>query len=230
MLDLFLPPRCALCQDLLSSSHQPWLCRECRPRIRSWQGPACSRCREPFQKSSKTPRRCGRCLKGGMYDQLHHFGLYEEALAKLIQRFKFGKKLHLGPVLGTLLASHAQRHLSRVQYDCMLPVPIHRTTLARRGFNQSQELARHVRKSLGIALDAQGLEKVKLTREQARLSRSDRETNLHGVFRSTRSFHGESCLLIDDVYTSGATAETCARALKEAGALRVDVLTVARTI
>ncbi len=230
MLNLFLPPRCVLCKDTLPSSQQPWICRDCRPKIRSWQGPACSRCREPFERASAAPRRCGRCLQGGSYDRLHTFGIYEAPLAQLIQKFKFGKKLHLGPVLGTFLASHAQRHLSRAHYDCIVPVPIHRQTLARRGFNQAQELARHIHRVLEVAQDIDGLEKIQLTREQARLSRQDREQNLDGVFRSTRSFHGESCLLVDDVFTSGATAETCARTLKAAGALRVDVLTVARTV
>jgi ComF family protein len=148
----------------------------------------------------------------------------------MIQKFKFGKHLIVAPVLGNLLASHAQRHLSVRHYDRVIPVPVHRRSLQKRGFNHAQQLSRYIRDILGISRDCTGLWKQRYTMDQARLSIKQREQNLIGAFQTRRSYHGESCLLVDDVLTTGTTAEQCAKALKAAGALRVDVLTVARTV
>jgi ComF family protein len=238
MLDLLLPPRCALCDTNLFSAKQPLLCRDCRPTIPQLQGPVCKRCLQPFvsaqgrpfEVDNSNPKLCGRCLNSGHYDQLYSFGVYKDGLAELIQKLKFGKNLTMAPVLGSLLASHAKRHLLNNHYDRVLAIPVHKRSLRKRGFNQAQLLSRYVRDALKISRDSTGLSKKRHTKDQARLSIRQREQNLIGAFSAKRSYHGESCLLVDDVYTTGATAENCARTLKSAGALKVDVLTLARTV
>lgn len=238
MLDLLFPPRCTLCHKGLTSSAQPHLCRTCRRRILSLRKPCCDRCLQPFTSApdqAETDRKhrthlCGRCMGATCHDQLYACGLYDDALADLIQGLKFGKQLSLAPVLGALLVEHTQKELASSRYDCIVPVPIHWRSLIMRGFNHAEQLAHHVATALDRPCDRLGLRKPQVTPEQAHLSMKQRQKNLRHAFRTARSYHGESCLLVDDVYTTGATAENCARVLKGAGALRVDVLTVARTI
>lgn len=230
MLELFWQPRCVLCKAKLFSPKQPLLCRYCHLTIRRLQGPACHRCLHPLEMNNGVPQLCGRCLKLGYFDRLYSFGAYEGALMTLIRRLKFGKNLNVAPVMGSLLASHVKRHLINNHYDCIIPVPLHRKSLRKRGFNHAQQLSRYIRNTLDVPCDLTGLVKHRYTQEQARLTIRQREKNLSGAFKTNRSYHGESCLLIDDVYTTGATAETCARELKAAGALKVDVLTLARTV
>ena len=230
MLKIILPPRCVLCSISLNSVKQPLLCTSCRHRMHSIPQPACKRCLKPFESKQVRPHLCSRCMDSRYFDTLYAFGTYEDGLVELIHDLKFGKHLETVPVLGSLLAGHALRTLKKRHYDCVIPVPVHRRSLMKRGFNHAQQLSRYVRSALKTRRDCFGLVKLRRTPEQAQLNGKERLDNLTHAFYTKRSYHGESCLLVDDVFTTGATAENCARALKAAGALRVDVLTLARTV
>lgn len=112
--------------------------------------------------------------------------------------------------------------------DALVPVPLSIEGLRQRGFNQSLLLAHHVSKKTGVALEMDGLVKVRDTHPQIGLSAKERAANLRGAFRAARDFRGERVVLVDDVMTTGATAAACARQLLKAGAADVVVLTLAR--
>jgi ComF family protein len=152
---------------------------------------------------------------------------YRFPVDRLVQRFKFSGDLAIGRWLALRLAARA-RHEAHPQL--LIPVPLTRARLRSRGFNQSVEIARAVSKQLRIPAAMRLLERTRDAPPQAGLSRRARRANLRGAFRCRRGvLAGRHVVLIDDVVTTGATADAAARALKRAGAARVDVWAIART-
>jgi len=152
---------------------------------------------------------------------------YRFPVDRLVQRFKFGGDLAVGKWLALQLAMRARR-VARPQV--LVPVPLTRARLRMRGFNQSVEIARAVARALRIPAAMRVLERTRDAPPQAGLTRRARRANLRGAFRCRRgALAGRHVALIDDVVTTGATAEAAARALKRAGAVRVDVWAIART-
>jgi ComF family protein len=158
-------------------------------------------------------------------------------LRELVLGFKFGGRLGQGRLLAGFLAEAWQRAAARPgpggmdagRPDCLVPVPLHPRRLAWRGFNQSLELARFLGREMGRPVCVRGLARVRYTTPQSQLPGSQRLTNLVGAFAADRELVADRhVLLIDDVMTTGATVDTAARALRLAGAARVDVAVVAR--
>ena len=123
----------------------------------------------------------------------------------------------------------AARARALARPDCIVPVPLARARLRERGFNQSAEIARRIARHVGVRLVPAGVEKLRDTPLQQGLSRRDRRANLRGAFRCTRSFEGLHVALVDDVVTTGTTADVIARELRHAGAARISVWALART-
>jgi ComF family protein len=146
----------------------------------------------------------------------------------LCRQLKLSGKLSCTRSLGSLLLTELNKIPQRTSYDIIIPVPSTNKTLRQRGYNQALELSRYIARKSPLSIDRTSLKKIRHTPDQHEVNGSKRHENLLGAFQTKRSFHGETCLLVDDIYTSGATAEACALSLKKAGALHVDVLTVAR--
>ena len=186
----------------------------------------CSSCRTPFQNSFPLDAsgRCALC-RGGLrgFDAAYSFGAYEGVLRELIHLYKYGKIRTLAQPLSALLVRALPRDEA---FDAMVPVPLYWRRRLRRGFNQAELLARGVALRTGIPVST-ALGRVRPTPAQAGLSNSARRQNMSQAFRA-RNVKGKRILLIDDVMTTGATAAACAIALKQAGARRVALLTVAR--
>ena len=165
------------------------------------------------------------------FDRARSLGAYAGALRDAVCALKFSRRTMVARTLGGWLARYGPGLLGTRQYDCMLPVPLHVDRLRQRGFNQAVLLARQVSRALGIELDRRSLQRIHPTPPQARLAARFRAGNVRKAFVvSTPRIAGQRVLLIDDVYTSGATADACAATLKRAGATVVDVLTVARAV
>jgi ComF family protein len=149
-----------------------------------------------------------------------------------VSRFKFGGVARLAGPLGTLLVEHVDPAFPFSDLDLVVPVPLHPRRLRERGFNQSLLLARQVSKRQSIPLDFTSLQRVRQTAPQTRLSGPERRKNVRGAFRVTapESVAGRRVLLVDDVFTTGATIQECTESLLEAGAKEVCVLTLARVI
>jgi competence protein ComFC len=186
----------------------------------------CTSCRTPFQNSFPLDAagRCALC-RGGLrgFDAAYSFGAYEGVLRELIHLYKYGRVRTLAPPLSALLARALPRDEA---FDATVPVPLYWRRRLQRGFNQAELLARGLSRRTGIPV-VKALGRVRPTPTQAGLSNSSRRQNVARAFRS-RSVQGKRILLIDDVMTTGATAASCALALKQAGARRVALLTLAR--
>jgi len=218
---LFYPSECALCGAPVEWGRV--VCRACAERLPRPDVRACAHCGEPLpDESLDLCLRCGTRLRA--FDHVLALGPYDEGWRELLHAFKFGREKAIGRRLG--------RELGRRFVECgevidwVTHVPMTREEKASRGFNPSRLLARVAARRLGLP-ERRLLAKVRTTRPQRVLGARERETNLSGAFRAVRSGRG-AVLLVDDLLTTGATADECARTLREAGFERVTVLTVAR--
>lgn len=190
----------------------------------------CAVCRTPFsdENSLDAAGRCDTCREGSRgFDAAYSYGAYDGDLRRLVHLFKYARIRSLEKPLGLWLDSALPRD---ERFDLIVPVPIHWRRRWTRGFNQAERIARIVSLRTGASLWT-GLKRVRGTPAQAGLSRAQRHANMARVFAVSRSgagVRGKRLLLIDDVYTTGATATACALALKKAGAHSVVLLTLAR--
>jgi ComF family protein len=150
----------------------------------------------------------------------------------VVHQFKYGRKVSLGKPLGRLMARGSGGFLGECAVDTVLPVPLHPKRLRWRGFNQSVLLAKEVSRVFNIPMDPFTLYRTRETAPQTQLDEEERKKNVRGAFslRPENPVKGKRLLLVDDVYTSGATVNECSRVLKRAEAREVFVLTLARTV
>jgi len=231
-LDLLYPPVCCGCG---SPTEGPGFCQGCRVRITLVRPPLCPVCGVPFPTPTASDHACSRCLvHPPRYDRARACAVYDttrstpDPLKSALQRFKYDRDVSLAPVLADLMAAHAP--LLADDYDVVMPVPLHKQRLRWRGFNQALLLARPL---VGrVRVDPFTLRRQRATASQVGLSEADRQRNVRDAFTVDRPERvaRRSILLVDDVYTTGATADACAGALLDAGASRVDVLVLARAI
>jgi ComF family protein len=189
----------------------------------------CASCNAPFQNSFALDAQgvCPLCRSGLLgFDRASSFGFYDGALRSLIHLFKYSG---MRPLAGRLSGLLERALPIDDHYDFIVPVPLHWRRRWRRGFNQAELLARGVAKHRGIPL-VNALRRGKATMDQAALTSAGRRRNVVGAFKPRRGIEiqGKRILLIDDVFTTGATASACALALKRAGAASVSLLTLAR--
>ena len=206
MCDLIWPPRCIAC-DVLSCSDGE-ICPNCLSQI-IWIDTDFSAAR----------------LQKVYFDSAKSLALHEGSFERIVHRFKYLSDTSLGVHLGALIA----RKISR-EYDVVTCVPLTGRRLLRRGFNQSALLARQVAKDTGFSFQPHLLKRHKSVAPQVGLGAKERIENVRGIFscRTPETVAGRAVLLIDDVMTTGATANECAKVLKKHGASRVDVFTLSR--
>jgi ComF family protein len=153
-------------------------------------------------------------------------------LLELIHRFKYGRKTHVGKMLGRFMADYSYPVFIPQDFTLIMPVPLHPARLRKRGFNQSVILARELSKKLSIPMDFMTLKRSVDTEPQVHLGKRERASNVKGAFAVSNSdkITGHKILLVDDVYTTGSTVNECARVLTTNGASSVAILTLARAI
>jgi ComF family protein len=217
-------PRCLLCLD----AGQPPaldLCRDCEADL-SRDLPSCTGCALPLPQADAF--LCGGCLQRPRdFDAAFAAYLYEHPLDWLVRRMKYGGDISVARVLGTLLARRVLAgHVLHAQ--ALVPVPLHRGREARRGFNQSMEIARAASRELRLPVLYDAARRHRATVEQAGLDAAARRGNLRGAFELVRPLEVKRVAIIDDVLTTGSTVEELARTLKAGGAEWVEVWAVAR--
>lgn len=231
-LKLLYPPHCPLCQADLASSEEStkrlrFVCEGCLAQIRRVEPPYCARCGDPLLESGLD--LCNRCGHEEIpFERARSYGIYEGALSRLIQLLKFHGERALARELAPLLAQMLHQEDWAERIEGITFVPMSRKSFSRRGFNQSELLARHLGKILNKPVFPTLL-KTRETQPQVDLSGEERLENLKDVFAPLAPAHLESVLLIDDVYTTGSTIKECSRALCTAGYQHVHALTLART-
>jgi len=187
----------------------------------------CIACKTPFVNPFPLDDEglCGLCRRGLTgFDAAYTFGSYEDELRQLIHLYKYAGIQTLARPLGKLMVTALPRDRS---FDVIVPMPLHWIKLWRRGFNQSELLARAVSRRWNVPLKRL-VRRTRNTGAQAGLSNAKRRENVSSAFRASDQVKGKRVLLVDDVMTTGATAGACARALKRAGAVHVTLLTLAR--
>ena len=229
-LDTALPRLCPACRDLVTDNG---LCPACWSKVAFIAPPYCPRLGIPFgydpgpgilsMQAIADPPAFARARAAVRYD---------DVARALVHAFKYGDRLDLAPLLGGWMARAGEELLDGA--DALVPVPLHWRRLWTRRFNQSAALAAAISRHCGVAVAHGALRRVKATQQQVGLSRSERAGNVQGAFRvapdAKAEVAGRRLVLVDDVLTSGATADACARALMRAGAAQVDVLVLARVV
>jgi ComF family protein len=227
-LDLALPPLCPACREPVEGRG---LCPACWSKLSFITRPYCERLGIPFVYDPGPGILSMEAIADPpAYNRARAAVRFDEISRALVHAFKYGDRLDLAPMLGRW-TGHAGRELL-AEADALVPVPLHwRRSWARR-FNQSALLATAISAESGVPVTAGALKRVKATAQQVGLSRSERAANVQGAFRvpeaGKSAVAGRRLVLVDDVLTSGATVEGCARALLRAGAQNVDVLIFAR--
>jgi ComF family protein len=187
----------------------------------------------PSKAISGEGARCGACRRGlYRFDVARAWAPFQDSVKEIIHQLKYGSHPSLARPLAARLASTYGAHQPQLQADWLIPVPLHPARKRERGFNQSGEIARHFSRIAGVPLARHGLMRIRPTQVQAGLTRRERRRNVSGAFAVAKSaeIRGKAILLIDDVFTTGATLNECAKILRQSGAARIAVLTVARVI
>lgn len=229
LLDIFLPPRCHICRALIPGSGALHICDSCYAGLPIISPPFCSICGIPLQGAGES-HPCGRCITAlPPYLAARAALRYEGACRDLIHAFKYRDKSHLRRPLGLLTAQFLSDFYRAHRPDLLVPVPLHRSRLRSRGFNQSVLLAELLAKQWQIPLQRQLLQRTRATTPQMELSRAERLTNLQGAFKVHDSslVADRRIMLVDDVFTTGSTLAVCASALLQAGCREVTAVTVA---
>jgi ComF family protein len=231
LLDLVFPPVCVTCGGEISTGRNH-LCDDCLGRIVRIGHPLCTICGRPFLTAGDADHLCGACSnKKPPFAGARSFGVYGGVLLDTIHLFKYHHRTYLSSVLSGLVAQYEWGDFNPRRYDLMVGVPLHRRRLYERGFNQAMLLCRGIGRQWGMEVVETGLARTRQTAPQIRLTPAERERNVRGAFAVTGAgFDGKRVLLVDDVYTTGATVSECSRVLMGAGAKEVGVLTVARVV
>ena len=230
LADLLSPPCCLACGQILPCSALPLLCADCQAQLRWIEAPLCACCGLPLQAG--TSPVCGDCRKQPPAFALARSPLlYAAPLRDAILSFKFHHDFVWLPSLAALCRASALL-AEFTEPDWILPVPLHQSRLRERGFNQSLLLARACFPEWRQRIRADLLLRTRKTAPQSSLDGAARRSNLHAAFAVSRTenLRGKSLLLVDDVFTTGTTVQVCAEALQQAGALRVEVFTPARSV
>jgi ComF family protein len=232
-LSFLYPEVCQLCDQGRATPAAGFVCPECQKRVHWIRPPFCERCGLPFQGDITATFECANCRDRQLYFRFARSAVVaRDPVLEAIHRYKYHRALWFEPFLAGLLIHAAQPELALDHWDWLVPVPLHPTKQRQREFNQAQRLARRLSLATGIPMNSSLLRRRLPTRTQTQLSREEREANVRRAFclRGRRRVQGQRIVLIDDVFTTGATTSACAQALRQAGASDVCVWTLARGI
>ncbi len=230
-VDLLVPPRCAACAKPIAEAHG--LCASCWPRLSLIERPFCDRLGTPFPYEHGAGTLSTAAIADPpVYDRARAVAVYGDVARGLVLGLKYADRTELAVMMGRWMARAGADILADA--DVLVPVPLYRTRLWRRRFNQSAMLAHAVAQVRPVAVSTAALVRVRSTRQQVGLTARERTENVRGAFRvppeQRIAVAGRHVVLVDDVLTSGATVAAATRALKRAGAAKIDVLVFARVV
>lgn len=225
LLDFALPPRCAGCGTIVEEVDS--FCPPCWTKLEFLGPGGCARCGLPLQATDA--ELCGACLaRPPRLDRIRAAVAYGDISSSIAMRLKYGRKVALARTM-----SRYMHPLVEVSGDAILvPVPLHRWRLWNRSFNQAAVVAKALSRQTGLPVAVDALKRVRATPPLKGLGMRQRRRTVAGAFRAQRGaeLRGRTVILVDDVFTTGSTANACARVLKRAGAARVDLISWARVI
>ena len=230
-LGFVYPDVCQLCGERRATRAEGYVCADCWRHVRFIKPPFCGVCGLPVEGELTTVFECSNCREMEL-----HFGWARSSVAargpvlEAIHRYKYRREMWFENFLADLLLREALPALRSERWDLIVPVPLHSLKEREREFNQAERLGRRLSDALGVPMTRRLLRRVEPTRSQTKLSRTERAQNVRRAFamRAEVPLQGRRCLVVDDVFTTGATTSACARVLREAGAEFVAVWTLAR--
>jgi len=230
-LGFLYPEICQLCGEQRATAKDGYVCGRCWSHVRFIKPPFCERCGLPFEGDLTTPFECANCREMELHFSAARSAVVARgAVREIIHRYKYQRALWFEPFLAGLLLREAVPALRGQHRDLIVPVPLHPLKQREREFNQAERLAVRLGAAAKIRVTKKLLRRVVFTNTQTRLTRSERAANMRGAFamRDGARLDGERVILVDDVFTTGATTSARAQALLTAGAGDVCVWTVAR--
>ncbi len=230
---LVYPELCQVCRNARATPAQCFICESCRGQLRYVVPPYCERCGLPFEGEITTPFECANCRELELpFRSARSAVIARDMVLEVIHRYKYSRASWFEPFLADLLVRRATPELALEAWTWIVPVPLHPAKLREREFNQAERLARRLSAATGIPLNTRLVRRVLPTRTQTLLSREERLANVRRAFamRDGQKLHGEKIVLVDDVFTTGATTGACARVLAKTGAGDICVWTVARGV
>jgi len=219
--DILFPQKCGICKKLSEKT----ICDDCLSHITLIKTPICEVCGRPISEGTI----CYQCkIEPPYFFRARSYAIYENVMRNAIIEFKFNQKIKIGKYLGELLGNFAKK--LNWDVDVIVPIPLSKNRLKTRGFNQAEIIAREVGELLEIPI-VDGLKRIKETKSSIELSPRGRRENIHMAFLlSEPKLKRKKALIIDDVYTTGATVNEAAKTLIEREIKEVRVLTLAREL
>jgi ComF family protein len=234
LLNLLYPDVCLICSSPIARAAERSVCSDCWQKVLQQRitEPFCPCCGHPYGRYEvEATHLCGTCcIELPPYAAARAFGHYGSGLAQIIQALKFDGRKNLAGLLAPLMASVYLQTWPPREIELIVPVPLHPRREHERGYNQSALLGRKLARLVGVSISDHALARTRPTAPQVGLSHAARLENVHRAFRclAAKAVLGRRILLVDDVLTTGSTAASSCKALLEAGAARVSVLTAAR--
>lgn len=222
--------RCPICTRIINTKNGT-LCPACAEDLQPRAGGFCPRCGDIFGDEDQEPTLCGQCRTTPQpWERLYFHNIYAGKLRDMILGYKFNSGIGRTRLLADM-ASRCFHDGEGRSPDVIVPVPLHKKRLLWRGYNQSAEICRALARELGRPILHDGLVRTRNTQPQTRLGMTERQENIKEAFSAAPDkVKGNAVLLVDDVYTTGATLKECAKTLRKAGAAGVEVLVLARAI
>jgi competence protein ComFC len=236
LASVFFPGPCRICAATLTNASRIPICEKCLSSFERIREPMCNCCGRPFASSAagQTEKQLCRLCRAEFYafDRARTFATYGDALGGAILLLKYEEVTRLGNWFAERLAEVAAREAAEWRPDVVVPVPLHADRQRERGYNQAELIARPLAKRLRLKFGAYLLMRTKPRPPQLVLSRTEHWKSVRGAYATREGLRVDNLriLLVDDVLTTGATLDACARALKKAGAAAVFGLTVARVV
>ncbi len=235
LLNLFFPESCFICETPIAKRMYSGVCPDCLDKALALkiQPPFCPSCGLPMQNFEPgSVLLCVECVvTPPPYSGARSFGFYSGALASIVHGLKFRGKRNLAVPLSSLLVETFCENWGQGSFDLVIPIPLHAKRRRKRGYNQSELIARNLARRIGIPFKNRLLIRTRDSVSQIGLSDRQRRDNVKNAFSCMNPEHIREArvLLVDDVMTTGATVESASKTLIEGGVLSVSVLTLART-
>ncbi len=233
LIDLLLPPRCPGCGMIVAG--QDRFCSDCWSQLDFIVPPSCAICDLPLPTAVGDDGLCGACMADAPpFARVYTPLAYGETTRSVVMRLKYGRRVGFARLMADLIANRLLDRPADGEPPLLVPVPLHRWRIWSRGFNQSVEIGKALAQRFDWTLDVDALVRIRRTALMRGLGKSARAAEVRGAFvvppAARQRIAGRSILLVDDVFTSGATASACARALKRGGAASVEVVAFARVL